>query len=93
MLMIYDGRVTDNLRTYVVEVCSIDRSLKVVVRKVGGDRMNAHSHFVDARGRQLNKVGHLHHLDLTATEVLNAGGMSSAAALTFFLPNMISYRN
>jgi len=47
--MIYDARVTYSLRTYVVQVCSIDRPLKVVVRKVGGDRMNAHSHFVDAR--------------------------------------------
>ena len=49
MLMIYKDRVNDGLHTYIVEVCPIDRPLKVVVRKVGGDRMNAHSHFVDAR--------------------------------------------
>ena len=47
--MIYDVRVIDDLHTYIVEVSTIDRTLKVVVWKVGGDRMNAHSHLIDTR--------------------------------------------
>ena len=47
--MIYGERVSDGLHTYIVEVGPIDRPLKVVVWKVSGDRVNTHSHLIDAR--------------------------------------------